>query len=130
MKTRRMGSDAKDSTLVRAAEAVRDGVASAMVSAGNTGATMASGLLRMGRIRGVGRPAIAAMIPCTRRHSDGAPRCWRELRSSSRLARAVCSDGQHLRRTSTRNCESAVGLLSIGEEAGKGDSLRKRHLDC
>ena len=40
----------KDSTLVRAAEAVRDGRASAMVSAGNTGATMASALLRMGRI--------------------------------------------------------------------------------
>ena len=43
----------KDSTLVRAAEAVRDGKACAMVSAGNTGATMASALLRMGRIRGV-----------------------------------------------------------------------------
>ena len=41
----------KDSSLVRAAEAVRDGVASAMVSAGNTGATMASALLRMGRIK-------------------------------------------------------------------------------
>ena len=40
----------KDSTLVRAAEAVRDGRASAMVSAGNTGATMASALLRMGRL--------------------------------------------------------------------------------
>jgi glycerol-3-phosphate acyltransferase PlsX len=40
----------KDSSLVRAAEAVRDGKASAMVSAGNTGATMASALLRMGRI--------------------------------------------------------------------------------
>ncbi|MEL0075523.1 MAG: hypothetical protein VW708_05280 [Ilumatobacter sp.] len=53
----------KDSTLVRAAEAVRDGAASAMVSAGNTGATMASALLRMGRIRGVGRPAIATIIP-------------------------------------------------------------------
>ena len=38
----------KDSSLVRAAEAVRDGKASAMVSAGNTGATMASALLRMG----------------------------------------------------------------------------------
>ena len=49
----------KDSTLVRAAEAVRDGRASAMVSAGNTGATMASALLRMGRISGVARPAIA-----------------------------------------------------------------------
>src|SRR3546814_12986443 len=41
----------KDSSLVRAAEAVRDGKASAMISAGNTGATMASALLRMGRIK-------------------------------------------------------------------------------
>ncbi len=53
----------KDSTLVRAAEAVRDGHASAMISAGNTGATMASALLRMGRIKGVNRPAIATPIP-------------------------------------------------------------------
>ena len=53
----------KDSTLVRAAEAVRDGKASAMVSAGNTGATMASALLRIGRIKGVNRPAIATPIP-------------------------------------------------------------------
>ena len=54
----------KDSSLVRAAEAVRDGKASAMVSAGNTGATMGSALLRMGRIKGVARPAIATPIPC------------------------------------------------------------------
>ena len=53
----------KDSSLVRAAEAVRDGEASAMVSAGNTGATMGSALLRMGRIKGVARPAIATPIP-------------------------------------------------------------------
>ena len=53
----------KDSTLVRAAEAVRDGKASAMVSAGNTGATMAAALLRMGRVKGVSRPAIATTIP-------------------------------------------------------------------
>src|SRR3546814_10328626 len=44
-------------------EAVRDGKASAMISAGNTGATMASALLRMGRIKGVSRPAIATPIP-------------------------------------------------------------------
>ena len=53
----------KDSSLVRAAEAVRDGRASAMVCAGNTGATMAAALLRMGRIKGVARPAIATPIP-------------------------------------------------------------------
>src|SRR5688572_2212041 len=53
----------KDSSLVRSAELVRDGKASAMVSAGNTGATMASALLGMGRIKGVARPAIATPLP-------------------------------------------------------------------
>ncbi|MFY8158735.1 MAG: phosphate--acyl-ACP acyltransferase, partial [Ilumatobacteraceae bacterium] len=53
----------KDSTLVVSADLVRDGLASAMISAGNTGATMASALLRMGRIKGVKRPAIATPIP-------------------------------------------------------------------
>jgi len=53
----------RDASVVRCAEAVRDGHASAMVSAGNTGAAMASALLRMGRIRGVGRPAIATVLP-------------------------------------------------------------------
>ncbi len=53
----------KDSSLVRAAEAVRDGKALAMVSAGNTGAAMASALLRMGRLPNVLRPAIATPIP-------------------------------------------------------------------
>ena len=53
----------KDSSLVRAAELVRDGKASAMVSAGNTGATMASALLRMGRLPGVIRPCIVTPIP-------------------------------------------------------------------
>ena len=38
-------------------------VASAMVSAGNTGATMASALLRMGRIKNIARPAIATLLP-------------------------------------------------------------------
>src|SRR5437868_3164465 len=53
----------KDSSLVRAAEAVRDGKAAAMVSAGNTGATMGAALFRMGRLKGVQRPAIATPIP-------------------------------------------------------------------
>ena len=53
----------KDSSLVRVAELVRDGKASAMVSAGNTGATMAAALLRMGRLPGVIRPCIATPLP-------------------------------------------------------------------
>ena len=53
----------KDSSIVRAAELVRDGHASAMVSAGNTGAVAAAALLRMKRLKGVQRPAIATVIP-------------------------------------------------------------------
>src|SRR5215475_1185675 len=49
----------KDSSIVQCAQLVRDGKADALVSAGNTGATMAAALLRVGRIRGVARPAIA-----------------------------------------------------------------------
>src|SRR6476469_3919889 len=53
----------KDASVVRAAEAVRDGRAHAMVGAGNTGATMASALLRWGRLPGINRPAIAVPVP-------------------------------------------------------------------
>ena len=54
----------KDSSLVRAAEVGRDGRASAMVSAGNTGATMASALLRMGAIAAcpVGAPISTVIL--------------------------------------------------------------------
>jgi hypothetical protein len=89
----------KDSSLVRAAEAVRDGRASAMVSAGNTGATMASALLRMGRIKGVlDRPSPRrSPIPgSTRRNvllDAGA-----NAECSAEMARAVRRDGRHLRR--------------------------------
>ena len=87
----------KDSSLVRAAEAVRDGKASAMVSAGNTGATMGSALLRMGRIKGVNRPAIATPIPVP----GGTPTVLLDAGAnaecSPELLRAVRPDGRGLR---------------------------------
>ena len=116
----------KDSSLVRAAEAVRDGKASAMISAGNTGATMASALLRMGRIKGVSRPAIATPIPVPGQHADGAPRRRRQRRVPGRVAPAVRPDGRRVRpRAATASSSPRVGLLSIGEEASKGTPLVK-----
>ncbi len=53
----------KDSSLVRAAQAVRDGRAGAFVSAGNSGAVLAAGALIIGRVPGVLRPALGNMIP-------------------------------------------------------------------
>lgn len=119
----------KDSSLVRCAEAVRDGRAAAMVSAGNTGAAMASALLRMGRIRGISRPAIVTPIPVPGSTPtllldvgatvDCAPEWFVQFaRMGSEYARF------HHGVESPR-----VGLLSIGEEMGKGDELRKRAYD-
>ena len=53
----------KDASMVRMAQAVKDGEASACVSAGNTGALMAAGLFIVGRIDGIERPALAPTLP-------------------------------------------------------------------
>src|ERR1019366_9302269 len=117
----------KDSSLVRAAEAVRDGKAMAMVSAGNTGATMASALLRMGRLPGVIRPAIATPIP-----NPGTDRPPSVLLDSG--ANAECNP-QMLVQFAQMGAAFAterygvrvptVALLSIGEEKSKGTPLEQ-----
>lgn len=115
----------KDSTLVRAAEAVRDGRASAMISAGNTGATMASALLRMGRIKGVSRPAIATPIPVP----GAGPTVLLDAGANAEVQAdwlvQFAQMGTVYARRRFDIGTPRVGLLSIGEEPGKGDSLRK-----
>jgi glycerol-3-phosphate acyltransferase PlsX len=115
----------KDSSLVRAAEAVRDGKASAMVSAGNTGATMGSALLRMGRLPGVARPAIATPIPVP----GSAPTVLLDAG-----ANADCKPEWLVQFAQMGAVFAAerfgidkprVGLLSIGEEETKGNALVK-----
>jgi glycerol-3-phosphate acyltransferase PlsX len=116
----------KDSSLVRAAEAVRDGRADAMVSAGNTGATMASALFRMGRIKGVGRPAIATPIPST---SGGLPTILLDAGANAECQPEwlvqFAQMGAVFARARFGVDSPRVGLLTIGEEAGKGNSLVK-----
>jgi glycerol-3-phosphate acyltransferase PlsX len=116
----------KDSSLARAAEAVRDGRAQAMVGAGNTGATMASALLRWGRLPGVARPGIALPIPVPGSHPqvliDGGATVDCDPEWLVQFARMAIVYA-HVR---FGTAEPTVGLLSNGEEAGKGDDLRKR----
>jgi glycerol-3-phosphate acyltransferase PlsX len=115
----------KDSSLVRAAEAVRDGKACAMVSAGNTGATMASALLRMGRLPGVARPCIATPLPAlgdsptvlvdAGANAECAPE-W--LVQFAEMGAAFFTERYGVSRPK-------VALLSIGEESSKGNNLVK-----
>jgi glycerol-3-phosphate acyltransferase PlsX len=115
----------KDSSLVRCAELVRDGQASAMVSAGNTGATMASALLRMGRLPGVVRPCIATPIP----NPGHTPTVLVDAGANSECTPEMLVQFAQMASTFSRVhygvADPRVGLLSIGEESTKGTSLVK-----
>ncbi len=116
----------KDSSLVRAAEAVRDKKASAMVSAGNTGAAMAASLLKMGRIRGVSRPAIATPIIVPGR---SWPNVLLDAGANSECSASWLVQFAQMGAVYSRDRWGVevprVGLLSNGEEAGKGSPLVK-----
>lgn len=116
----------KDSSLVRAAEAVRDGRACAMVSAGNTGATMASALLRMKRLPGVFRPAIATPIPCP---GADRPTVMLDAGANPECSAEWLVQFAQMGATFARQRYGIeiprVGLLSIGEEPSKGSPLVK-----
>jgi len=115
----------KDSSIVRAAECVRDGHASAMVSAGNTGAVAAAALLRMKRLKGVNRPAIATTLPVPGRapkillDSGAMADCQPDwLHQFARMGSAFA----HVRYEVD---SPRIGLVSIGEEPEKGNQLVK-----
>jgi glycerol-3-phosphate acyltransferase PlsX len=111
------------SSLVSAVRAVADGNADATVSAGNTGAVLAAGLLYLRRLPGVLRPAIAVPIPTRGGPSvliDGGANadCRPEhLVQFAVMGSVFCAEILGI-------AEPRVRLLSIGEEPEKGDVLR------
>jgi len=112
----------RDSSLVVSCRLVHEGRADAAVSAGNTGAMLAAGLLEIRRLRGVNRPAIAVVLPT-------------RLGPSVLIDSGANADGraEHLRQFAHMGSVFAqeilgipapeVRLLSIGEEPEKGNQL-------
>jgi glycerol-3-phosphate acyltransferase PlsX len=122
----------KDSSIVRAAEAVRDGRAKALLSAGNTGAAMASSLLRLGRIKGVSRPAIAVPFPVFGSTPATLLDCGANAQCQPEWLIQFAQLGTVYSRVRYGIVRPRVGVLSIGEEAGKGNDLVKEvaeHMD-
>ena len=115
----------KDSSIVVSAELVRDGKADAMTSAGNTGAAMAAALLRMGRIKGAARPAIAVPIPVPGRAPQILVDGGATVDCTAEWLRQFAVMGREYARIYLGIDEPRIGLLSNGEESGKGDDLRK-----
>jgi len=111
-----------DSSLVVAVRAVAEGSAHAVVSAGNTGAVLAAGLVHLRRQPGVLRPAIAVVIPSSRgpsvlidagANADNRPEHLLQFATmGSIFAEEVLGIAN-----------PTVGLLSIGEEREKGNQL-------
>jgi phosphate acyltransferase len=110
------------SSLVTACRLVREGRAQGVVSAGSTGAMMAASLLLMGRIPGISRPAIAVPLPargqpCVLVDCGANP----DARADNLLQFAIM--GAVFAREALGIERPQVGLLSIGEEASKGNAL-------
>jgi phosphate acyltransferase len=115
----------KDASIVRGAEAVRDGQAKALLSAGNTGAAMAASLLRMGRVKGVARPAIAVPFPVFGGTPTTLLDCGANAQCQPEWLVQFGQLGAVYNRVRWGVAQPRVGLLTIGEEAGKGNDLVK-----
>ncbi|WP_456342931.1 phosphate acyltransferase PlsX [Thermovibrio sp.] len=103
---------------------VKEGKADAFVSAGNTGAVMAISLFTVGRIRGVERPAITAILPSLIGYTfllDVGANV--DCKPSHLLQFAVM--GSAYARYVLGEENPRVGLLNVGEEEGKGNELTK-----
>jgi phosphate acyltransferase len=109
----------RDASIVQAATAVGDGRADALVSAGSTGPTLAAATLAIKRIRGVYRPALAVLMPI-----PGGPVLLLDAGASVEVR------PEHLVQFAYMGAgfmeavvgveRPSVGLLSVGEESGKG----------
>jgi len=110
----------KDASIKVAFDLVKDGYADAVISAGNSGATLAAGVLALGRMEGVERPAIAAIVPRERgrvvlidvgANVDCRPAQLFQFGVMAQAFSCACLG----------MTDPKVGLLNIGEEEGKGN---------
>ncbi|MCA9837933.1 MAG: phosphate acyltransferase PlsX [Trueperaceae bacterium] len=118
----------KGSSIMVGMNLVKEGAASACVSMGHSGASMAAALLVLGRIKGIERPAILTNIP----KKDG----YVGLLDAG--ANADCRPahlqqfaimGSVYAQTFYGKAEPSIGLVSIGEEEGKGNDLTREAFD-
>jgi len=123
----------RDATVRVAARLVRDHGhregADALVSVGSTGATLAAAVFTLGRLRGMLRPPLAAVVP-----AKAGPLIFLDAGATTEatpnLLVQFALSGAAFAQVRLGLARPRVGLLSNGEEAGKGDGLRKATFDA
>src|ERR1051326_7178317 len=116
----------RDSSMRVASRLVRDGISPGFVSAGNTGAGVATAKMVQGVVPGVDRPALAGVFPTVQKNSPvvvvdvGA-----NVDCSPRMLAQFAVMGDIYSRAAFRKERPSVGRLSIGEEEHKGNELTR-----
>jgi len=114
----------KEATVMVGFDLVKNGQANALVSAGNSGATMAAAVRKLGRLPGIARPGIASFFPTLKQpvmlmdigaNVDCRPQHLYQFAVMASSCSRLLLDYNRPR----------IGLLSIGEETGKGNALVK-----
>lgn len=113
-----------DSSMVKAMEMIRKDSDSVLISAGSTGALLAGGLLKVGRIKGIDRPALTALLPFRKKSTllldMGANT---ECKPVNLIQFAIMGTVYMESVVGIKN--PTVGLLNIGTEETKGSELYK-----
>ncbi|MBQ3369998.1 MAG: phosphate acyltransferase PlsX [Mogibacterium sp.] len=116
----------KDSTIVKGMNMLKSGEADIFISGGSTGALLAGGLVTLGRIKGIKRPAIAAWFP--RAGKEGVTLlldCGASVEAKPEYIYQYGIMGSIFVKGITGNEAPIVRLLNVGAEEGKGDELHK-----
>lgn len=114
----------KDSSIHVACRLVRDGQAGGFVSAGNTGAIMATSKLVMGTLESVDRPGLAAVLP-TKNGACVLIDVGANVDCKPRQMVQFAIMGHMYSKKILHKAKPTIGLMSIGEEESKGNELTK-----
>jgi len=115
----------KETTIYKAIELVKDGKADAVVSAGHSGASMSLATLKIGRIKGISRPAIATLMPTSENQNTLVLDVGANVDSDAKNLFEFAIMGQAYAQSILRIDEPIIGLLSNGEEESKGNEVTK-----
>ena len=115
----------KDSTIYKAMELVRNGEADGVVSAGHSGATMTLATLRLGRLKGIARPALITFMPTKNGRRSVVLDVGANVDSKAEHLVQFAIMGSCYAQNVMGIKNPSIGLLANGEEDSKGNEVTK-----
>jgi len=112
----------KDASIVVASELVKKGDAEALIAAGSTGAAMSAGVLKVGRLKGIKRPAISTLFP-TEKSPTLILDAGANANAEPEYLQQFALMGQIYAKKILNRDKPKIGLMNVGEEKGKGSKL-------